>query len=144
MSRIDGMKRLFAFALLTLILLGFVGVHLFSSELAYASSKYTIKEAERALLGLAGEIRRQVYRNWYIEEENTGYEVTIRVHVRRSGEVISVKVIESNGSRAFDNSALQAIRSASPLPFPLEAKFYPQIEELKKQIEELIKENGKR
>ena len=51
-----------------------------------------------------------------------GIEAVITFRVLRNGEIADVEIRESSGSRAFDLSALRAVRNASPLP-PLPASF---------------------
>lgn len=40
----------------------------------------------------------------------------VEVQVRRSGEVVDIKVREKSGDVHFDNAAMLAVRRASPLP----------------------------
>jgi colicin import membrane protein len=39
-----------------------------------------------------------------------------------SGEVQNIKVVESSGNAIFDNSAITAVKKASPLPLPADPK----------------------
>jgi TonB family protein len=47
----------------------------------------------------------------------------VRFTIRRDGALVDFKIVESSGSRALDNAALDAVRNAAPFPaFPQEQK----------------------
>ena len=66
-----------------------------------------------------GLIFAEVYRYWQVPAAAPeGMRTRVRVRLTPDGEVHGVEVIESSGDEAFDRSAIQAVRYASPLPVP--------------------------
>lgn len=50
--------------------------------------------------------------------------VKVSVELRRDGEILSTRIVESSGNAILDQAALQAVRLASPVPpFPEEIEF---------------------
>ena len=48
----------------------------------------------------------------------------VRVRLRRNGQVKSAKIARSSGNSFFDQSALNAVYKASPLPIPNDSDLY--------------------
>lgn len=64
-------------------------------------------------------ISQAVNKNWFYQGYDVkGLSVTVQVNLSATGEVESVKVIESSGNNAFDSSLVRAIRKTNPLPIP--------------------------
>ena len=82
-----------------------------------------------ALRALKGEIKNKVEDSWTYAGEATGLEVIISVKVTRDGEVASANEWRSSGDAIFDRSAVNALRKASPLPFPDDPRCYEHIKE---------------
>src|SRR5438046_3587862 len=55
---------------------------------------------------------------WKIPPRSNGLKVVLRYHLARNGAVSFVRVEKSSGNARFDDSAVQAIRRASPFPPP--------------------------
>ncbi|MDE0921243.1 MAG: cell envelope integrity protein TolA, partial [Arenicellales bacterium] len=87
-------------------------------------------QAYSAIGALVGRIGAKVRENWNKPPGTmTGLETVISVKVKRTGEVVSVKVVKSSGNDYFDQSAENAVYKASPLPFPDEPRYYEFIKE---------------
>ena len=82
-----------------------------------------------ALGALVGEIEGKAHNNWAYAGDATGLEVIISVKVTRDGEVASANEWRSSGDPIFDRSAVNALRKASPLPFPDDPRCYEHIKE---------------
>ena len=66
-----------------------------------------------------GLIRSQITRNWIFPASyQKGMKCKILVRLIPSGDVVSVRVIQSSGNSAFDRSVEMAVNKASPLPVP--------------------------
>jgi colicin import membrane protein len=66
-----------------------------------------------------GMIRNQITRNWIFPASyQKGMKCKVLVRIIPGGDVISVKVIQSSGNIAFDNSVERAVYKAAPLPVP--------------------------
>ena len=76
-----------------------------------------------------GEIENKVHDNWAYAGDTTGLEVIISVKVTRDGQVASANEWRSSGDAIFDRSAVNALRKASPLPFPDDPRCYEHIKE---------------
>ena len=64
-------------------------------------------------------IRSQITRNWIFPASyQKGMKCKILVRLIPSGDVVSVRVIQSSGNSAFDRSVEMAVNKASPLPVP--------------------------
>lgn len=88
----------------------------------------TRQKAYAALRGKVAEIQHKIKRNWTRPAgSDPNLSVTVGVEVDKSGHVRAVDVAKSSGSQIFDDSAVSAIKRASPLPFPAEEEFYEYI-----------------
>ena len=66
-----------------------------------------------------GLIRSQITRNWIFPASyQKGMKCKILVRLIPSGDVVSVRIIQSSGNSAFDRSVEMAVNKASPLPVP--------------------------
>ncbi len=66
-----------------------------------------------------GLIRSQITRNWMFPASyQKGMKCKILVRLIPSGDVASVRIIQSSGNSAFDRSVEMAVNKASPLPVP--------------------------
>lgn len=66
-------------------------------------------------------IRAVLSQRWIIPataREKTSLSADIRIRLLPGGEVLDVNLIRSSGDRAFDDSAITAVRSAGRLPVP--------------------------
>ncbi|HBA67689.1 MAG TPA: protein TolA, partial [Methylococcaceae bacterium] len=67
------------------------------------------------------EIRNKVERSWIRPVSSQGQlKCTIRVNLLSDGTVMDASVVSSSGDPAFDRSAENAVKKASPLTFPKE------------------------
>ena len=90
----------------------------------------TQNDAGDALSALKDQIAAKVEDNWRRPQiSEAGLIATIRVKVARDGRVTSVRITRSSGDRYFDQSAENAVRKASPLPFPADPAYYEFINE---------------
>jgi protein TonB len=55
---------------------------------------------------------------WKLPPKSDGRKVTLRDSLGRNGSVSLVRVGKSSGNQSFDDSAVQAVRRASPFPPP--------------------------
>ena len=66
-----------------------------------------------------GLIKSQITRNWIFPASyQKGMKCKVLVRLIPSGDVVSVRIIQSSGNSAFDNSVEMAVNKASPLPVP--------------------------
>jgi len=66
-----------------------------------------------------GLIRGQITRNWIFPASyQKGMKCKILVRLIPSGDVVSVRILQSSGNAAFDRSVEMAVNKASPLPVP--------------------------
>jgi colicin import membrane protein len=87
-------------------------------------------------------IKQRVKEAWIVTERKPGLSTVVRFGVDVTGEVIDVELAGSSGDRAFDQTALRAVRKANPLPPPPEAyreEFLTQKVEITFSGEEWIK-----
>jgi TonB family protein len=62
------------------------------------------------------QVESRVMAVWRLPEKVAGRRVIIRMNLERSGRVSNVRVEKSSGDKKFDDSALEAVRTASPFP----------------------------
>jgi colicin import membrane protein len=96
---------------------------------AEEAKRQLINNCSSALGALVSEIENKVRNNWAYAGDATGLEVIISVKVTRDGEVASANEWRSSGDSIFDRSAVNALRKASPLPFPDDPRCYEHIKE---------------
>ena len=61
--------------------------------------------------------------NWLLPATSKhGLHCLLHIQIDTLGNVISVKVVNSSGDRAFDRAAVAAMRQAAPLPLPADPK----------------------
>ena len=66
-----------------------------------------------------GLIKSQITRNWIFPASyQKGMKCKVLVRLIPSGDVVSVRIIQSSGNNAFDRSVEMAVNKASPLPVP--------------------------
>ena len=68
------------------------------------------------------EMHRQISGKWQPPTVNKDSEVVLRFTIRKNGYVVNEEVAKSSGDKELDDSALTALRKASPLP-PLPLSF---------------------
>jgi len=61
-------------------------------------------------------VERRILAVWRLPEKLNGRKVILRMHLERSGRVSNVRVEKSSGDKKFDDSAIEAVRTASPFP----------------------------
>lgn len=64
------------------------------------------------------QVKRRVKENWIVAEKKPGLAAIVRFGIEADGRVVDVELVQPSGDRAFDESTLRAVRSASPLPPP--------------------------
>jgi colicin import membrane protein len=94
------------------------------APLAPSSEVYdAVTESQRVVTA----IRRKIERNWIKPKSGSkGLRCTIQVELAEGGEVTLAKVVRSSGNVKFDRSVLAAVRKASPLPVPVDARLFEQ------------------
>lgn len=76
-------------------------------------------------------ITQKIWSEWICHNcETEDFEVIISFHINKDGSADSLKVVRSSGNSFYDNSAMKAVRKASPLPPPVleddcEVRFRP-------------------
>jgi periplasmic protein TonB len=66
-------------------------------------------------------IRSALSQRWIIPataREKTSLSADVRIRLLPGGEVLDVNLVRSSGDRAFDDSVVNAVRSAGRLPVP--------------------------
>lgn len=82
-------------------------------------------EAEDAFKSMEDRIKKAVEANWRPPPRiKPNLKAFIQVRVKPNGEVISANITRGSGDRLFDESAVIAVKRASPLPFPDNPKYY--------------------
>ncbi|WP_221798341.1 cell envelope integrity protein TolA [Oceanobacter mangrovi] len=80
---------------------------------------------QEAISSFESQIMAKVSRAWmYPPGVAPDMEVSVRVNLVPTGEVISVSVIKSSGNTALDRSVEQAVMKASPLPVPQDVRIF--------------------
>jgi len=64
------------------------------------------------------EVEHRIMAVWKLPPKSDGLKVTLRYKLAHNGSVSSVRVEKTSGNQNFDNSAVQAVRRASPFPRP--------------------------
>ena len=59
--------------------------------------------------------------SWIVAEPKPGLTAVVRFGILANGEVVEVELAERSGDIVFDESAMRAVRKASPLSPPPEA-----------------------
>ncbi|HUL14236.1 MAG TPA: cell envelope integrity protein TolA, partial [Methylococcaceae bacterium] len=81
------------------------------------------EEDDKAMRAAIRKIKEAVERRWLKPPSASGgMSCKIQVRTLPGGEVVDVRIIVSSGDAAFDNSADLAVRKASPLPLPSDAR----------------------
>ena len=70
------------------------------------------------------QVKRQVKQSWIVAELKTGLTVVVRFGIQANGAVFDVEFAQRSGDMVFDESAVRAVRKASPLPPPPAAYRY--------------------
>jgi len=65
-----------------------------------------------------GQVEKRIMVSWKLPPKSKGLQVTLRYTLAANGFVSFVRVEKSSGNSTFDDSAVQAVRRASPFPAP--------------------------
>lgn len=87
----------------------------FADDTSYNDRYKGISATNNDFSGYMETLKGQIQKSWYPPEclEHDGHAL-VKFSVTRSGDVYSVEMLESSGDPVFDESALEAIRKASP------------------------------
>ncbi len=66
-------------------------------------------------------VKQRVKQSWIVAEPKPGLTAVVRFGILANGEVVGLELAERSGDSIFDESAMRAVRKASPLPPPPEA-----------------------
>ncbi|MCU7939085.1 MAG: cell envelope integrity protein TolA [gamma proteobacterium symbiont of Bathyaustriella thionipta] len=81
-------------------------------------------------------IQQKIDRSWRQPlDVPSGLQCKIQIVLLPSGNVVSVKVVESSGHASFDRSVETAVRRASPLPVPTDSVIFKQFEVMRLRFE---------
>jgi colicin import membrane protein len=69
-------------------------------------------------------IKSRIESRWYVPPNSGSSYVVLRIQLLPSGELSSVKVIESSGNGALDQSALAAVNAVKKFEVPKDPKFF--------------------
>ncbi|WP_019864102.1 cell envelope integrity protein TolA, partial [Methylovulum miyakonense] len=84
-------------------------------------------KADAELAELIKKLQRKVEGSWIRPPDaSQGLHCTILVRLTSDGTVIDAEVIQSSGDEMFDNSAINAVNRASPLPVPKDKELFAQ------------------
>ncbi|MBQ0729970.1 MAG: cell envelope integrity protein TolA [Oleispira antarctica] len=76
---------------------------------------------------VVAQIRSKVNKIWsYPPSSRPDMEVTVRIQLVPTGEVINVSIITGSGNEALDRSVLAAVNRAQPLPVPKDIRLFEQ------------------
>lgn len=76
---------------------------------------------------VVAQIRSKVNKIWsYPPNSRPDMEVTVRIQLVPTGEVINVSIITGSGNEALDRSVLAAVNRAQPLPVPKDIRLFEQ------------------
>ncbi len=64
------------------------------------------------------EVKQRVKQSWIVAEPRPGLTAVVRFGILASGEIVEVELAERSGDTVFDESAIRAVRKASPLSPP--------------------------
>lgn len=65
-----------------------------------------------------GQVEKRIMAVWKLPPKSNGLKVALRYTLAANGSVSFVRVEKSSGDQSFDDSAVQAVRRASPFPAP--------------------------
>ena len=81
-------------------------------------------------------ITQKIERNWRRPLDSPPkLQCKIEIVLRASGNVLSVKIVESSGNQSFDRSVETAVRKASPLPVPADSAIFKEFEVMRLRFE---------
>lgn len=85
-----------------------------------AQRQKALTEQDAPIIGeYEAHIQSKIAQSWSRPlSARNGMQATLQINLVPGGDVTHVKVIQSSGNKAFDLSATQAVRKASPLPVP--------------------------
>ena len=66
------------------------------------------------------EMQRRIKKAWFPPKGNESKRITVKFKIKRSGDVRSIRLVESSGLSIADNAAIAAVEQAAPFP-PLPA-----------------------
>lgn len=84
-----------------------------------------------ALLGMYGSrVKEAINREWAVPDmvKPQGLEARLVVVVNREGKLLDLRIEKRSGNSLFDESAIRAVRKASPLPALPEVITFPKVE----------------
>ena len=85
-----------------------------AAPLAVFQNADATDEAEAYL----NKVEQKIMAVWKRPPKTDGLKVTLRYNLARNGFVSAVRIEKSSGNQSFDDSAVQAVRRASPFPRP--------------------------
>ena len=87
--------------------------------------------ANKALSEWAALVQQKVRRNWQ-RQPNLPRDLTARVQINMlpTGDIANVRIVQSSGNSAFDDSVDKAIRKSSPLPRLTDQRAYAKARDL--------------
>lgn len=69
-------------------------------------------------------IRDRIEQRWHIPPKSRGRQVELRISLLPSGDRAQVEVLNGSGNRAFDQSALNAVRAVRVFPVPKDSELF--------------------
>lgn len=72
----------------------------------------------------AGLIKGRIESRWHIPPKSDNLTVVLRIRLLPSGDLSGVEVIETSGNKAFDQSALTAVRAVPNFPVPADPQLF--------------------
>jgi TonB family protein len=74
--------------------------------------------ADDAAEAYINRIEQRIMATWKLPPKSDGLKVVLRYNLARNGTVSFVRTEKTSGNQSFDDSAVQAVRRASPFPPP--------------------------
>lgn len=99
-----------------------------TAELRAQAGRELAQHRQQEQAAWAQNLVAAIQRNWARPAGVRGLHCALRVDLGPNGAVVNVRLASSSGNAWFDDSALQAVLAASPLPMPADkAAFDPRI-----------------
>jgi len=85
-----------------------------------AAQEYELTEIEKYYFL----IRQKIESRWHVPPKSSGLSLLLRIQLLPTGELSGVKVVESSGSKSFDKSAENAVKSVRLFPVSDDKAFF--------------------
>ena len=70
------------------------------------------------IAGYVRQVKQHVMDSWIVAERKVGLIAVVSFGILATGDIFDLKMAQPSGSAIYDESAIRAVRKASPLPPP--------------------------